>query len=391
MQIIISHDAPPSIGGAHTWLYQVYKRWPTPVQFLTEIPLTRDFAGIAEFDSQPHGSLTFLRTLRAVGDISLLRPGFLSALAGNRKTVRQTISQQPAVLHCLRAFPEGITAIAAHLGPAPAPRIITYAHGEEILVARSSRQLSALTGVVYRHSDMVIANSENTRSLVLGIAPSAKTAVIHPGVNWAQYQFSTEDRRVARLTLGLPSDGIALCTVARMEPRKNQRAVIEALAALALSGRRYHYICAGDGPERSALEDLAHQKSLQDYIKFPGRISEHDKFHIFAAADIHVMPSIQTGDMLEGFGIVFIEASAAGIPSIAGDSGGQREAVRDGRTGRVVDGRNISALASAIDDLARDPSKRRALGAEARKFARSHDWSAIKQSTLDTVAGVLRN
>ena len=356
-----------------------------PVRFITDAAPSSENDRIAEFDSVQHGALSFSRILQPVGDISFLRLGYLRALKQNRDHLCRELGRGRRVVHCLRAFPEGITALGSSVGFGRRPRIVTYAHGEEILVARSSRQLNILARAVYRASDLVIANSVNTQAMVRELASSANVVVIHPGVDAACYKVSPEGRRAARAQLRLPEKSIVICTVSRMEPRKNQRAVIESLPGLREGGRDYRYICAGDGVDRPALTALVERLGVSAYVTFPGRVSELEKRRIFSASDIHVMPSIQVGQMVEGFGIVFLEASASGIPSIAGDSGGQREAVIDGRTGRIVDGRDVAALSSAIRELGDDPGKRHAFGAAAEAFARDFDWSKVLKTTMDVV------
>src|ERR1700761_3003973 len=166
IDVVISQDFFPQVGGAHSWLYEVYKRWPTPVALLTRQSQTGPAAAAAaEFDAAAHGSLSILRNARGIDDINILDSHFRAQL---RATVRELIllrQGKRAVLHCLRAFPEGVIALA-HKLRAPRSRLVVYAHGEEILVAGSSRQLLWLTKAVYRCADLVIANSHNTESLV---------------------------------------------------------------------------------------------------------------------------------------------------------------------------------------------------------------------------------
>jgi phosphatidyl-myo-inositol dimannoside synthase len=95
------------------------------------------------------------------------------------------------------------------------------------------------------------------------------------------------------------------------------------------------------------------------------------------------MPSVQLGEMIEGFGIVFLEAAAAGVPSICGNSGGQMEAVRDGETGIVVDGRESANIATALRQLAREPQRRAQMGRNGRVWAEGFDWQRVCARTLE--------
>ena len=148
------------------------------------------------------------------------------------------------------------------------------------------------------------------------------------------------------------------------------------------------YLCAGDGPERARLERLAHAEGVERFVRFPGAVPDAEKWRVFAACDLHVMPSIQAGSMIEGFGMVFLEAAAAGKPSICGRTGGQLEAVGDGITGIAVDGTSVAELAQAIRRLAHDPALRSSMGAAALERAAAHDWSQVAARTVDLARGL---
>lgn len=383
--IVLSHDFLPKVGGAHAWLYEVYRRWPDPVRLLTLAPGDAATAQAGQaFDALPHGSLSIGRVLGPMSDLDAKSPACWRAFASHVREIRRSAGA-PVRLHALRAFPEGIEGLLATLLAPRTTRLITYTHGEEILIAGTSRQLQWITRRVYGQSSLVIANSDNTRRMVLEACPAARVAVIHPGVDAATF-VQPQDRLVAqRQEWGCGNDTIVLATVARMEARKNQCMVIRAVGDLVAAGLDVIYVCAGDGPERSALQELATGLGLAERVRFPGSISEAAKRLVFAAADIHIMPSVQLGEMIEGFGIVFLEAAASGVPSICGRSGGQLEAVQEGRTGLSVDGRDQSAIAAAVDRLARDADLRRQMGANARVFAASLDWQLVVARTQQEI------
>jgi phosphatidylinositol alpha-1,6-mannosyltransferase len=128
---------------------------------------------------------------------------------------------------------------------------------------------------------------------------------------------------------------------------------------------------------------------LQDWSRFPGAISEHEKRLLFAASDIYAMPSIQLGEMIEGFGIVFLEAAAAGVPSVCGNTGGQPEAVLDRETGIVVDGEDLNDVASAVRNLAINPELRRYMGERGRVWAAEHAWESVVERTREAIHAAL--
>jgi phosphatidyl-myo-inositol dimannoside synthase len=386
-EIVVSGDCPPMIGGAHLWLYETYKRWPHPVWFLTTQAAVAGEQADAQrhFDSGDNGALQIVRSTPPFSDIDLFDARCCAGFKQYVDDIRRLSGSTFTRLHALRAFPEGFAALLAKLKRPRRTRLITYAHGEEILVARASRQLKWMAKLTFRASDLVIANSENTRRLVLALCPKARVERISPGVEVSS--FARDDERIGcfRARLGLDSTTVLLGTIARMEPRKNQAAVINSIAMLRESGIPLLYFCAGQGPEQRALKDLATSLGVCEAVHFPGPIAECEKGAAFGAFDVHVMPSIQVGEMIEGFGIVFMEAAAAKTPSICGASGGQAEAVRHGETGLVVDGMRLDRVCDAIRQLAADRSMRTRMGEAAFEWAKQHDWKIVCKQTVSAI------
>jgi phosphatidylinositol alpha-1,6-mannosyltransferase len=389
--VVISFDSLPQIGGAHSWLHEVYSRWSTPVSFLTAA-ISHDAEEAARqraFDALDHGSLQYVREVDVPGEINLLKPACWGKFLRAGESVSRLRQGRRVVLHSLRAFPEGFAGLlykARHPGTSV---LITYAHGEEILIAQTSGQLKLMARCTYRASDLVIANSENTAAMVRTLVPGARVVRISPGVDAGAFERPAEEVAAYRESLGWPSGTVVLATVARMEPRKNHEAVIRAVHALRPEGVPVAYVCGGEGPERRRLMALADELGVGPWVRFTGAVSESEKKLIFASCDIHVMPSIQLGEMIEGFGIVFLEAAAAGKPSICGNVGGQPEAVVNGRTGLVIDGGSPTALSEAIRTLALDEARRFAMGDAGRLWAREHDWQRVAQATENALAEVL--
>lgn len=390
--VVISQDFLPGIGGAHTWIYEVYRRWPTPVTVLarTEADRPNEARKTQEFDGEAHGSLRIRRVIPPTGDFSILKRQCVASYWSQMSSLRLHSGKGGAVIHCLRAIPDGLAgALFRRMFPR-STRLIIYAHGEEILITRTSRQLSYFASLAYSTADLVIANSRNTQGLLADLFPkSSRSTCIHPGVDIERYR--PESARVSRYreSFGWPPGTPIVTTLGRMEPRKNHVMGIRALARLHGEGLRFGYVCAGDGEERVELVRLAAELKVQEWVRFPGAVPELEKSLLFAASDVFLMASIRVGEMIEGFGIVFLEAAAAGVPSICGSSGGQPEAVLDGRTGLVVNGDSLEEVVIALRKLLSDESLRARMGAGARVWAQQNSWDAIAARTRQAVEGIM--
>jgi phosphatidylinositol alpha-1,6-mannosyltransferase len=217
------------------------------------------------------------------------------------------------------------------------------------------------------------------------VCRNAKVVCIHPGVDSAAYSRPAGELIEKRLKLGWPPGTFVVTTIARMEARKNQASVINTIAALRQKGVPVAYVCVGDGEEREKLQALVEARGLGRWVHFPGTLSEEEKIVTYGASDLYVMASIQSGQTTEGFGIVFLEAAAAGVPSICGNVGGQPEAVLHGKTGLVVDGRKLDDLESTIHSLISDPARRAKMGEAGRKWAQINDWTRVSAAVLAAI------
>ncbi len=145
-----------------------------------------------------------------------------------------------------------------------------------------------------------------------------------------------------------PGGAPVLLTVSRLDPRERYKGHEQVMRALPLlrgrSGREARYVIAGVGDDRPRLEACARELGVAHRVRFTGALDRARLAALYQAADVFVMPS--TG---EGFGIVYLEAAACGLPVVAGDRDGARDALRDGLVGRLVDPGDPAAIAAAVD------------------------------------------
>jgi phosphatidylinositol alpha-1,6-mannosyltransferase len=165
--------------------------------------------------------------------------------------------------------------------------------------------------------------------------------------------------------------------------------VIRALPSVAKKFPDVKYIIAGTGEEYDFLQRLAGEVGVEDKVIFVGQIDNDEQAAYYAACDIFLMPNRQIGADIEGFGMVFLEAGAAGRPVIGGRSGGTGEAIQDGVTGIRVDGENVHAISEAVIDLLSDSQKARTMGERGRQWVQTvFSWELIVERTRQVSATV---
>jgi phosphatidylinositol alpha-1,6-mannosyltransferase len=162
-------------------------------------------------------------------------------------------------------------------------------------------------------------------------------------------------------------------TVSRLVERKGHQHVLNALAHLRNTGQLtdFVYHIVGEGPMESTLKSMVDALVLNRQVIFHGRVSDQQRKELYAKAHIFVMPVSQDPLDKEGFGLAYIEAASAGVPSIATRVEGVDEAVIDGQTGFLLPSQDEQQLANAILTLAVDGSLREQLGVAAREHAKN--------------------
>jgi len=346
--LLVSELFPPAVGGSAVLFGEIYSR-------LSDIPFALISDGIAMADYGVRNPRSLMRYLRLA--------------------VRLRLASRGMIVHCGRALPEGVAAwISRRVG---GPRYAVWAHGEDIGTALTSRELTLLMRRVYADADVVLANSVNTRRMLLELGVAAeRIEIVYPGVDTQRF---TPDVDATDLRRSLAPNGeTVLLSVGRLQTRKGHDVMIQAVERLTRTHHRsLRYVIVGDGAERSRLEALVDQCRVRDYVTFAGEVPAALLPHYFAACDIFVLPNrVDQGDV-EGFGIVYLEAAASGKPAIGGRSGGVPEAIAEGVTGLLVSGTDVDELAATIARLMESESSRRALGDAGRARAvREFSWEA---------------
>jgi phosphatidylinositol alpha-1,6-mannosyltransferase len=264
------------------------------------------------------------------------------------------------------AAPLGL--LAPTLRRAGAQRLVATTHGHETgwAMLPGARQMLRRIGT---ECDVVTYLGDYTRRRLRPALGRAATLVqLTPGVDVETFHPDVDGTEIRR-RYGLDDRPVIVC-VSRLVPRKGQDSLITALATL----RRRHpdvaLLLVGRGPYLDRLRRLAEQSGVGEHVIFTGGVPAEELPAHFAAGDVFAMPcrTRRAGLDVEGLGIVYLEASAVGLPVIAGDSGGAPDAVRDGETGYVVGGRDQDALVARLDELLTDASLRTELGRGGRAW-----------------------
>jgi phosphatidylinositol alpha-1,6-mannosyltransferase len=192
-----------------------------------------------------------------------------------------------------------------------------------------------------------------------------------------------------RAELGLAERPVIVC-VSRLVRRKGQDTLIRALPAIRKRVPGTALLLVGDGPDRGYLEQLARDVRAPEDVVFAGGVPGADLPSWYGAGDVFAMPcrTRRRGLDVEGLGMVYLEASACGLPVLAGDSGGAPDAVRDGVTGRVIDGESPGAASHVLATMLMDRQLASRLGNAGRAWALSEwGWDLQAERLLDLLTG----
>lgn len=261
--------------------------------------------------------------------------------------------------------PVGTAALIAHgLGGVPFAVLV---HGLDLRLAATSARKTFLAKQVLKRAAAVFTNSEAVSREVRQMLPTIQPIVVTPGLRPKTFVSRADARR--RLGIG---DGAFVClTVARLVARKGIDAMLRLLPRLPENVR---YVVIGDGADKGRLEGIMREEGATN-AQILSACSDEARDLWLAAADLFVFLAREEGIDLEGFGIAPLEASQAGLPVLAGNTGGVGEAVVDGETGLLVDALDPAAVKQAFLRLYQDPELRQRLGASGKVRAdRSFGW-----------------
>lgn len=368
--LVLTNHFPPRVGGVERFVHGLVQHLP-PDRVAVVAPR---WAGCREFDAaQPYpvfrwGGTYLIPVPEAVDRVESL--------------VRETGAEMVLFGH---AVPLG------WMGPWIQERCgvpyATLTHGAEALVARLPNARRLLRHV-FSHAEVVFSVSRAMQDLMRRAVPEhVPMALLPPGVDVERFHPQV-DPAPARERFGLTGRPVAL-SVSRLVRRKGQDVVLRAWPRVLRRFPEAALVLAGEGPQRARLERMAARLGLEGSVTLTGGMDDGMLPSLYAAADLFVMPSRSRvlGLELEAFGIVYLEAAASGLPTIAGNSGGVEDAVEDGETSLVVDGRRADEVGDALLRLLEDGVTAKAMGLAGRsRVERAFAWPRIVERMAEALS-----
>ncbi|MGX9885732.1 glycosyltransferase family 4 protein [Streptomyces sp. NPDC002276] len=375
--LIVTNDFPPRPGGIQAFLHNMALRLDPErlVVYASTWKRGREGAeATAAFDAE--------QPFKVVRDSTTM---LLPTPAATRTAVGLLREHGCTAVWFGAAAPLGLMAPA--LRKAGAERIVATTHGHEAGWAQlpASRQL---LGRIGESTDTITYLGEYTRSrIAAALSPEAAARMVQlpPGVDEKVFHPGSGGAEV-RERLGLTERPVVVC-VSRLVPRKGQDTLILAMPRILARQPDAVLLIVGGGPYEKDLRRLVRETGVSDSVRFTGAVPWAELPAHYGAGDVFAMPcrTRRGGLDVEGLGIVYLEASATGLPVVAGDSGGAPDAVLDGETGWVVRGGSPEEAADRIVALLGDPELRRNMGERGRSWVEEKwrwDLLAEKLKTL---------
>ncbi|MCV7281490.1 glycosyltransferase family 4 protein [Mycolicibacterium flavescens] len=353
--LLVTNDFPPRRGGIQSYLQELVDHLVAAGGHTVTVYAPR-WKGSDDFDAQAD-----YEVVRHPGTLMLPEPTVMSRM-------RHLIDT-----HAADTVWFGAAAPLALMAPlaraAGAHRVIASTHGHEVGWSMLPVARTALRRIG-DGTDAVTYVSKYTRGRFAS-AFGSRAALEHlpPGVDTDRFAPNEVARAELRARYRLGNRPVVVC-VSRLVPRKGQDMLIRALPAIRQRVHGAALVIVGGGPYRSSLQRLAHSFGVAEHVVFTDGVPGGELPAHHAMADVFAMPCRTRGAGLdvEGLGIVFLEASASGVPVVAGRSGGAPETVRHGETGLVVDGWDVGAIAASVSELLADPDRAGRMGQAGRRW-----------------------
>ena len=357
--LLVTNDFPPRAGGIQSYLHALAERLP-PGELAVYAPA---WPGAAEFDAGLGYPVHRHPTSLMLPVPEVARGAAELARAHEAETVWFGAAAPLALLGAGLRRRAGVG------------RVVASTHGHEVGWSMLPVARQALRRIG-RETDVLTVVSRYTRARVAAaFGPAAALEHLPPGVDAEAFRPDPEARAELRRRYRLGNAPVVAC-VSRLVARKGQDALVRALPLVRARVPGARLLLVGDGPYGPRLRRVAAEVGVAEDVVFTGAVPAGELAAHHAVGDVFALPCRTRGGGLdvEGLGIVLLEAAACGLPVVAGKSGGAPETVQEGRTGHVVDGRDITAIAAALSGLLADTARAQAMGAAGRAWMQ-REWS----------------
>ena len=371
LTLFVTNDFGPRAGGIETFVHGLIERFPNG----SVIVYTSQQGDTTEYDSN---------WLRQYG-VKVIRDRSKMLLPSPRVifNVRKVIASNAP-----QSLVFGAAAPLALMGKfLKVPKKVALTHGHEVWWAKVP-PFNLLMRTIGNSVDHLTYLGSFTRTEISkALSARAANAMVHiaPGIDTDK--FKPVDATQLRNDLGLAQKEV-IVSVGRLVPRKGQDQLVKALPEILKKRPDTHLLFVGTGSYQKVLENLISERALQNHVTFVGRVFYEELQNYICVGDIFAMPSRSrfAGLEVEGLGIVYLEASACGLPVLGGDSGGAPDAVIPGVTGLIVNGLDTKAIADAAIKLLE--GDRKTMGAAGRKWAvETWDWDIWATKFVELVRG----
>lgn len=372
--LIVTNDFPPRTGGIQ--------------EFVHELALRRPPGSVVVYCSTPTSAAQGDPRLHDTGEPFPVIRENTSVLLPTSRVLRR--AQRIASLEGCDSVLFGAAAplglMAGGLRRSGAERVVALTHGHEAGWSRLPGARRALRRIADECDTVTYLGEYTRRRLARAVSPDAAERMrqLAPGVDTDRFHPRSGGEQI-RQRHGLAGRRVAVC-ISRLVARKGQDTLIRAWPRVRAAIPDAALLIVGDGPYRARLRSLAQELGVQDCVHFAGTVSHQELPAYYAAGDVFAMPcrSRNGGLDIEGLGMVYLEASASGLPVIAGNSGGAPDAVLDGETGLVVDGDWPGPTARALVRLLADPATADEMGKRGRTWVeREWSWEATTRRLAD--------
>ena len=372
--LLLSEIFPPEPGGSGRWFFESYRRLGSE----SCVFAVGEHAEASQFDvANEDLDIRRLELRMQSRGIASLR-SILDYGKRFRDVRRLVRVSKCAQIHAARPLFEGL--VAKWVSSITGVPYLCYIHGEDVAVAKTSRELTMMTRWVLNSAKVLVANSGFTKRLLENEwnVDSKRIAVVNPGVDTNYFQ-PAERSLTIREKLGWGERKVVL-TVGRLQERKGHDVCLRAFSRVIREMPDALYAIVGNGEMLSELRELTKSLGLRDHVVFHRGVTDEVLLSCYQQCDLFCLPNRQVGADVEGFGMVLLEAQSCEKPVIAGMSGGTAETMLETETGFIIDCTEPTLLAKKLIELLNDQKRRETMGERAREFVcEKFDWQAVAE------------